>query len=57
MNNELVAAAARAAGMASPTLDVSHALFGEAVRQGHGGEDMIAVIRAIETRTWRVRRG
>jgi 3-hydroxyisobutyrate dehydrogenase len=51
MNNELVAGAARAAGMASPALDVSHALYGEAVRQGHGGEDMIAVIRAIETRT------
>ena len=51
MNNELVAAAARAAGMASPTLDVSHALFGEAVAQGHGGEDMIAVIRALEART------
>jgi 3-hydroxyisobutyrate dehydrogenase len=51
MNNELVAAAARAAGMATPTLDVSHALFREAVAQGHGGEDMIAVIRAIEART------
>ena len=50
-NNELVAAAARAAGMASPALDVSHALFAEAVGQGHGGEDMIAVIRALETRT------
>ena len=46
MNNELVAAAARSAGMASPALDVSHALYGEAVAQGHGGEDMIAVIRA-----------
>ena len=51
VNNELVAAAARAAGMASPALDVSHALFGEAVAQGHGGEDMIAVIRALEART------
>jgi 3-hydroxyisobutyrate dehydrogenase len=51
MNNELVAAAARAAGMASPALDVSHALFAEAVAQGHGGQDMIAVIRALETRT------
>jgi 3-hydroxyisobutyrate dehydrogenase len=51
MNNELVAAAARAAGMATPALDVSHALFREAVAQGHGGEDMIAVIRAIEART------
>jgi 3-hydroxyisobutyrate dehydrogenase len=51
MNNELVAAAARAAGVASPALDVSHALFAEAVAQGHGGKDMIAVIRALETRT------
>ena len=51
MNNELVAAAARAAGMASPVLDVSHALFREAVAQGHGGQDMIAVLRAIESRT------
>jgi 3-hydroxyisobutyrate dehydrogenase len=51
MNNELVAAAARAARMASPALDVSHALFAEAVAQGHGGKDMIAVIRALETRT------
>jgi 3-hydroxyisobutyrate dehydrogenase len=51
MNNELVAAAAREAGMASPALDVSHALFGETVAQGHGGEDMIAVIRALEART------
>ena len=51
MNNALVAAAARAVGMASPALDVSHALFGETVAQGHGGEDMIAVIRALEART------
>jgi 3-hydroxyisobutyrate dehydrogenase len=56
MNSELVAAAARAAGMASPTLDVSHALFGEVVAQGHGAEDMIAVIRALEARTLDVRR-
>jgi 3-hydroxyisobutyrate dehydrogenase len=51
MNNELVAAAARTAGIASPALDVSHALFGEAVALGHGGDDMMAVIRAIEART------
>jgi 3-hydroxyisobutyrate dehydrogenase len=37
--------------MASPSLDVSHALFAEAVAQGHGAEDMIAVIRSIESRT------
>jgi 3-hydroxyisobutyrate dehydrogenase len=50
-NNRLVADAARAAGVATPLLDQSHALFGEAVAAGHGGEDMIAVIRAIEART------
>jgi 3-hydroxyisobutyrate dehydrogenase len=37
--------------MASPALDVSHALFAETVAQGRGGEDMIAVIRALEART------
>jgi 3-hydroxyisobutyrate dehydrogenase len=51
MNNALVAAAAREVGMASPALDVSHALFAETVAQGRGGEDMIAVIRALEART------
>jgi 3-hydroxyisobutyrate dehydrogenase len=55
VNNELVAAAARAAGMASPALDVSHALFCEAVAQGHGAADMIAVIRALEARTSQLR--
>ncbi|MET7594395.1 NAD(P)-dependent oxidoreductase [Streptomyces sp. NPDC005481] len=51
MNNQLIAGAARRAGLASPLLDVCHALFGEAVSQGHGGADMIAVLRAIEART------
>jgi 3-hydroxyisobutyrate dehydrogenase len=50
-NNQLVAAAARRAGIASPLLDVCHALFGETVQLGHGGEDMLAVLRAIEART------
>ncbi|MFM9443709.1 NAD(P)-dependent oxidoreductase [Streptomyces acidiscabies] len=50
-NNRLIAQAARKAGVASPLLDVCHALFGEAVEQGHGGEDMVAVVRAIETRS------
>jgi 3-hydroxyisobutyrate dehydrogenase len=49
-NNRLVAEAARAAGLASPLLDVCHALFTEAVALGHGQSDMIAVIRAIEAR-------
>lgn len=51
MNNRLVAEAARAARLASPLLDACHSLYTEAVAQGHGGADMIAVIRAIEART------
>lgn len=50
-NNRLIAEAARKAGLASPLLDVCHALFGETVAQGHGGEDMVAVLRALEMRT------
>jgi 3-hydroxyisobutyrate dehydrogenase len=51
MNNRLIAEAARAAGVASPLLDVCHALFDETVGLGHGGEDMAAVVRALEART------
>ncbi|MET8952213.1 NAD(P)-dependent oxidoreductase [Streptomyces sp. NPDC004129] len=50
-NNRLVAEAARAAGLASPLLDVCHTLFDETVTLGHGSEDMVAVLRAIEART------
>ncbi|GHG99598.1 NAD(P)-dependent oxidoreductase [Streptomyces lanatus] len=50
-NNRLIAEAARKADIASPLLDVCHALFGEAVAQGHGGEDMVAVLHALESRT------
>ena len=50
-NNRLVAEAARKAGLASPLLDVCHALFEETVTLGYGGEDMVAVLRAIEART------
>jgi 3-hydroxyisobutyrate dehydrogenase len=50
-NNRLIAEAARTACIASPLLDVCHALFGEAQALGLGGTDMIAVIRAIEQRT------
>jgi len=50
-NNRLVAEAARRARTASPLLDASHALFAETVALGHGGEDMLAVLRAIEART------
>lgn len=50
-NNRLIAQAARDAGIASPLLDVCHALFGEALAQGHGAADMAAVVRAIQTRS------
>jgi len=50
-NNRLIAEAARKAGLASPLLDICHTLFGETVDQGHGTEDMVAVLRALEART------
>lgn len=50
-NNRLVAEAARQAGIASPLLDVCHALYSETAALGHGQEDMVAVVRAIEART------
>lgn len=50
-NNRLVAEAARAAHLASPLLDACHALFTETVAHGHGGADMVAVVRALEART------
>jgi 3-hydroxyisobutyrate dehydrogenase len=42
---------AASCGIASPLLDVCHALYGETKALGLGGADMIAVIRAIERRT------
>jgi 3-hydroxyisobutyrate dehydrogenase len=48
MNNRLVADAARRAGVASPLLDTAHALFAESEQLGHGGLDMVGVLRAIE---------
>lgn len=54
-NNQLIAEAARKGGLASPLLDVCHTLFAETVAQGYGGEDMVAVLRALETRTDRAR--
>ncbi|NDU75434.1 NAD-binding protein [Actinomadura sp. DSM 109109] len=50
-NNRLIAEAARAARLASPLLDVCHALYGEAAALGHGEADMAAVVRAVEART------
>jgi len=50
MNNRLVAAAAREAGIASPLLDVCHELFAEADEAGHGSLDMAAIVLAIDAR-------
>ncbi|WP_431700316.1 NAD(P)-dependent oxidoreductase [Pseudomonas sp. BR20] len=50
-STSLIAAAAREAGIASPLLDLSRALYGESVAQGHGRLDMVSVITAIEART------
>ncbi|EFL36579.1 2-hydroxy-3-oxopropionate reductase [Streptomyces viridochromogenes DSM 40736] len=50
-NNRLIAEAARKAGVASPLLDICQALYGETVDRGHGTEDMVAVLRALEGRT------
>jgi 3-hydroxyisobutyrate dehydrogenase len=50
-NVRLIADAAREAGVASPLLDVCHALFRETEALGLAGADMVAVIRAIEART------
>ncbi|MER7897829.1 NAD(P)-dependent oxidoreductase [Streptomyces sp. NPDC096046] len=52
-NNRLIAEAARRTGLASPLLDVCHALYDETVQQGHGGEDMVAVVHALEARSAR----
>jgi 3-hydroxyisobutyrate dehydrogenase len=51
MNSRLVAEAARESDLASPLLDVCHELYGETVARGHGDQDMVAVVRAIEDRT------
>lgn len=50
-NTDLIAAAARAAGVASPLLDVCRALFQETAKLGHSGLDMVAVQHAITART------
>jgi 3-hydroxyisobutyrate dehydrogenase len=56
MNSQLVADAARAAGIATPLLDASLVLFQETVDLGFGAQDMAAVVRAIEARTDRYAR-
>lgn len=50
-NSDLVADAARSAGIASPLLDASRNLYQDTVALGAGGEDMAAVVKAIAART------
>ncbi len=50
-NNQLIAEAAGRSGVASPLLNVCHALFDETVSLGHGQSDMVSVLHAIVART------
>ena len=50
-NSRLVAEAARAAGIAAPFTELADRLYAETVELGFGGEDMAAVVRALEART------
>jgi 3-hydroxyisobutyrate dehydrogenase len=54
-NNRLVVETAREAGVASPLIDVCYGLYAETQELGFGDEDMVAVIRAIEQRTAKIR--
>lgn len=56
-STKLITASARAAGIASPLLDVSCSLYGESVSGGNGRLDMSSVITAIEAHTRRVKAG
>nr|WP_323807900.1 NAD(P)-dependent oxidoreductase [Amycolatopsis keratiniphila] len=49
-NVELIAAAAGDAGLELPLIEASRALYAETARLGLGEEDMVAVIRALDTR-------
>jgi hypothetical protein len=50
-NNRLIAEAARETGVASPLLDVCHALYGETRALGFGGADMVAFLKVIAARS------
>ncbi|GJD66040.1 NAD(P)-dependent oxidoreductase [Methylobacterium frigidaeris] len=50
-STRLIADAARAAGLASPMLDLAGALYGESIGLGNGRLDMATVLHAIEHRT------
>jgi 3-hydroxyisobutyrate dehydrogenase len=50
-NARLVTGAAREAGIAAPLMDVCADLYAETLALGRGGEDMAAVVTALERRT------
>lgn len=54
-NTTLIADAARAARIASPLLDVCHALYAETNALVDSDSDMVAVVRTIEKRTAAIR--
>ncbi|MFE6611940.1 NAD(P)-dependent oxidoreductase [Amycolatopsis sp. NPDC057786] len=49
-NVELIAAAAREAGLTLPLIEASRALYAETARLGFGEEDMVAVVKALGAR-------
>jgi 3-hydroxyisobutyrate dehydrogenase len=53
-NSLLVVDAARAAGIATPLVDVADRLYLETLQAGYGTDDMAAVIHALEARTARI---
>jgi 3-hydroxyisobutyrate dehydrogenase len=55
-STELTAAAAAAAGIATPLLDASHELLGEAIDRGLGDADVAALVEVLRARSERVRR-
>ncbi|MBB4740761.1 3-hydroxyisobutyrate dehydrogenase [Actinoplanes octamycinicus] len=50
-NNHLIVEAAETAGISSPLLDTCLELYAETSSGGHAGEDMAAVIHALESRS------
>jgi 3-hydroxyisobutyrate dehydrogenase len=55
-STELTTAAATAAGIATPLLDASHELLGEAIDLGLGDADVAALVKVLQARSERVQR-
>lgn len=49
-STELTTAAAAAAGIATPLLDASHELLGEAIKLGLGDVDAAALVKVLQAR-------